>query len=245
MVLLDSPSMRRRSLEKKDNLSDKRVLCLTHVSEEYDKDFLIKVFSTCGNVMKLDLPVDETGHRKGIAFVEYETNEQLRRALETFGTPNDDEPPAPPSYKNALMQPGSDSQGGGLSRSSTQDTRRDEFQAVMRKEGSSRQSIRRNSKEKLDRNQIPRENGHHEDRNSKFKESYSHIGRAVPDVSYEMVNQFKSNTKRNSHDSQGYSYRPRLHLESERALFVPVRNPIGPTQGAKGFAAGRGKLISK
>jgi len=195
------------------------------------------VFSTCGNVVHLDLPVDETtGHSKGLAFVEFETNEQLRRALETFGTPSNEG-----VHRNAQSQHSEEPSHGdhAPARWNAQENRRDDFQTVMKR------SSKRNSKDKLDRSHETRESGHYDDRNSRFKESSSQVGRAVPDVSYDMVHPFKPSTKRNPHDSTNSSYRPRLHLETERALFVPIRNPIGPTQGARGFAAGRGKLIPK
>jgi La-related protein 7 len=65
--------------------SDKRTIYVSKLPKNCDKESITLVFSEFGTVVRVDLPVDKnTGEHKGIAFVEYATEEQAQRALKDF-----------------------------------------------------------------------------------------------------------------------------------------------------------------
>ncbi|XP_051563767.1 la-related protein 7-like [Myxocyprinus asiaticus] len=55
-----------------------------------------RVFSKCGNVVYVSIPrYKSTGHPKGFAFVEFETEEQAQKAIEVLNNPPEDAPRKP------------------------------------------------------------------------------------------------------------------------------------------------------
>jgi len=65
--------------------SDKRTIYVSKLPKPCDKESITLVFSEFGSVVRVDLPMDKnSGEPKGIAFVEYATEEQMQRALKDF-----------------------------------------------------------------------------------------------------------------------------------------------------------------
>jgi len=70
-----------------EDTTEKRTLYVTRLPKDCDRESLMLVFSEYGTVIRLDLPMDKkTGEHKGMAFVEFQTEEELRKALEDFAT---------------------------------------------------------------------------------------------------------------------------------------------------------------
>jgi len=84
----DGLSVKRKvPLVLPEDTTEKRTLYVTRLPKDCDRESLMLVFSEFGAVVRLDLPMDKkTGEHKGMAFVEYSTEEEVRKALEEFET---------------------------------------------------------------------------------------------------------------------------------------------------------------
>lgn len=86
----DGLSVKRKiPLVLPEDTTEKRTLYVTRLPKDCDRESLMLVFSEYGTVVRLDLPMDKkTGEHKGMAFVEFQAEEELRKALEDFTTSN-------------------------------------------------------------------------------------------------------------------------------------------------------------
>jgi len=92
IVVLSSDGLsvkRKIPLVLPEDTTEKRTLYVTRLPKDADRESLMLVFSEFGTVVRLDLPMDKkTGEHKGMAFVEFQAEEELRKALEDFTTSN-------------------------------------------------------------------------------------------------------------------------------------------------------------
>jgi len=88
LVILSSDGLsvkRKIPLILPEDTTEKRTLYVTRLPKDCDRESLMLVFSEYGTVVRLDLPMDKkTGEHKGMAFVEFQMEEELRKALEDF-----------------------------------------------------------------------------------------------------------------------------------------------------------------
>jgi len=87
-VILSSDGLsvkRKIPLVLPEDTTEKRTLYVTRLPKDCDRESLMLVFSEFGTVVRLDLPMDKkTGEHKGMAFVEFQAEDELRKALEEF-----------------------------------------------------------------------------------------------------------------------------------------------------------------
>jgi len=92
VVLLSSDGLsvkRKVPLILPEDTTEKRTLYVTRLPKDCDRESLMIVFSEFGTVIRLDLPMDKkTGEHKGMAFVEFQREEELRKALDDFTNSN-------------------------------------------------------------------------------------------------------------------------------------------------------------
>ncbi|XP_026119475.1 la-related protein 7 isoform X1 [Carassius auratus] len=75
---------------------DNRTVYVELLPKSVTHVWLERVFSKCGNVVYVSLPrYKSTGHPKGFAFVEFETEEQAQKAIEMLNNPPEDAPRKP------------------------------------------------------------------------------------------------------------------------------------------------------
>lgn len=75
---------------------DNRTVYVELLPKSVTHVWLERVFSKCGNVVYVSIPrYRSTGHPKGFAFVEFETEEQARKAIEMLNNPPEDAPRKP------------------------------------------------------------------------------------------------------------------------------------------------------
>jgi hypothetical protein len=226
---------RRTKILLQEKSPDKRTIYVSKVPKNCDKESLSLVFGEYGAIARLDLPVDKkTGENRGIAFVEYKSEAEMQNALQNF---------ASAKYK-MILKPFKAK--GELSKQEENKTETEVGKSEVRPK-----SAKQEKKEK-----------------SKKKDSEEHkgkevIGREVPIIPESMYDGHEAWSGRSRSNSKGArlqtewdpnpshaNQRPKLHLkgqiESGRAHFVPIRNPLAPdAAGARGFSAGRGKIIVK
>jgi len=83
----DGNSLRRSSpILSNDNDSSKRTVYVSKIPKECNKEALRLLFSKFGNVLRVDVPVDKkTGEHKGIAFVEFSSEDEYQVAMKSTG----------------------------------------------------------------------------------------------------------------------------------------------------------------
>jgi len=60
----------------------------SYIPKSSDKNSIQNIFGICGNIKRIDIPVDKkTKEIKGIAFLEFETEDQAKKAIEEFNDP--------------------------------------------------------------------------------------------------------------------------------------------------------------
>uniref|UniRef100_A0A672MDY3 La-related protein 7 n=1 Tax=Sinocyclocheilus grahami TaxID=75366 RepID=A0A672MDY3_SINGR len=75
---------------------DNRTVYVELLPKSVTHVWLERVFSKCGNVVYVSIPrYKSTGHPKGFAFVEFETEEQAHKAIEMLNNPPEDAPKKP------------------------------------------------------------------------------------------------------------------------------------------------------
>lgn len=65
-------------------LKDQRKVYVSHVPKDATQESLMDIFSSYGEVKRIDLPVDSRGDIRGMAFVEYNSAEEAQKTLECF-----------------------------------------------------------------------------------------------------------------------------------------------------------------
>uniref|UniRef100_A0A674BRY7 La-related protein 7 n=1 Tax=Salmo trutta TaxID=8032 RepID=A0A674BRY7_SALTR len=83
---------------------DNRTVYVELLPKKVTHDWLERVFTKCGNVVYVSVPrYKTTGHSKGFAFIEFETEEEAQKAIEMLNNPPEDAPRKPgifPKTKN-------------------------------------------------------------------------------------------------------------------------------------------------
>lgn len=70
-------------------ITESKTIYVAHIPKGSDKSSIHNIFGVCGSITRIDIPVDKkSGDLKGTAFIEFETEEEARKAIEFF---NDDE----------------------------------------------------------------------------------------------------------------------------------------------------------
>jgi len=247
----DGLYIRRKSpiMSQQGSSPEKRTIYVSKVPKNCDKESLSRLFEEYGTIIRLDFPVDKkSGENRGIAFVEYKSESEMLKAMQTF----------PSEYKMILkpfkpkVEPSKDSVESNNSPSKdlpkSNKENKEPKGETEHNEGRSK-SVKQEKKKKRDSGE------------QKGKEV---IGREVPitpESVYDGQEAWSGRTRSNSKGARliteltewdpnpsNASQRPKLHLkgqmESGRAHFVPIRNPLGPNvDGGRGFSAGRGKLV--
>jgi len=302
VVVLSSDGLsvkRKVPLVLPEDTTEKRTLYVTRLPKDCDRESLMLVFSEFGTVVRLDLPMDKkTGEHKGMAFVEFQAEEELRKALEDFTNStkyrmivkpfksrNSKEianPVNPKEDDEEDIEDGEKKKPGSKrnsketkelveSAAKTPKKRNSKDTKELTKDVSERRKSqelkpenKRTSKDAKDLAKDGSKRGSKEvKRTSKeyIKEGTGREVPIVPDSAYESHNSFNhvrargANRQRNSDKIQEdpdvflnarSQERPKFHIKStdtDKPLFVPIRNPIGPSAEGTGFGRGRGKSI--
>lgn len=75
---------------------DTRTVYVELLPKDVKHGWIERVFSKCGNVVYISIPRYKTsGHSKGFAFIEFETEEQAQKAIEMLNNPPEDAPRKP------------------------------------------------------------------------------------------------------------------------------------------------------
>jgi len=280
-----------------EDTTEKRTLYVTRLPKDCDRESLMLVFSEFGTVVRLDLPMDKkTGEHKGMAFVEFQAEEELRKALEDFTdsnkykmivkpfkSRNSKEMASPVNPDEEDVEDGEQKRPG--SKRNSKDTKDIVESAKTPKKRNSkdtkelakeiperRKSLEFKSENKRtskDAKDLLSKEGNKRGSKEVKRISKEYINRegtgrevpVVPDSAYESHNSFNhvrargANRQRNSDKIQEDpdvflnsrpQERPKFHIkspEADKPLFVPIRNPIGPSAEGTGFGRGRGKSI--
>ncbi|XP_041723913.1 la-related protein 7 [Coregonus clupeaformis] len=91
-VNLEGTKVRRqRPIGEDPKDVDKRTVYVELLPKKVTHDWLERVFTKCGNVVYVSVPrYKTTGHSKGFAFVEFETEEEAQKAIEMLNNPPED-----------------------------------------------------------------------------------------------------------------------------------------------------------
>jgi len=226
-ISADGHSLRRSSeLPSIEHESDKKTIYVSKIPKECDKEALRTVFSDFGKVMRIDLPTDKkSGDHKGIAFIEFNTEEEFHQALRSTDKHKFAVRPFKPKSKKESQDDKADKPAP------VQTDQNNKTQNEEQKKDTQEKKKKKNNKKKKD---SKRDSGE-----LKGKEA---TGRDL-DFARNSVYDAKSAWKHNR----------RLHLESNGRTklhqfnlppFVPCRNPFGPSvDGSRGFSAGRGRIM--
>lgn len=94
--LLGTHVRRKDPLGESPKDVDNRTVYVELLPKSVTHVWLERVFSKCGNVVYVSIPrYRSTGHPKGFAFVEFETEEQAQKAIEMLNNPPEDAPRKP------------------------------------------------------------------------------------------------------------------------------------------------------
>lgn len=104
-VNLEGSKVRRqRPIGEDPKDVDNRTVYVELLPKKVTHDWLERVFTKCGNVVYVSVPrYKTTGHSKGFAFIEFETEEEAQKAIEMLNNPPEDAPRKPgifPKTKN-------------------------------------------------------------------------------------------------------------------------------------------------
>jgi hypothetical protein len=236
-----------QSTEPKLSSPEKRTIYVSKVPKDCNKEYLALTFGEYGTITRIDLPVDKkTGENKGIAFVEYRSEEEMTNALQTF----------PSSKHKMILKPFK-----SKSEISKESLKPDNLQS---KEVPKLHQEPKPEETKSNLKAVKQGDRQKKGRDSNGAQSGKEIvGREVPVFPESVYDGQEAWSGRSRSNSKGArlqpewdpipsngGQRPKLNLkgqtDSGRALFVPVRNPFGPTGDGRGFlTAGRGKIMAK
>jgi len=244
-------------MSQQESAPDKRTIYVSKVPKNYDKDSLSAVFGEFGMINRLDLPMDKkTGENKGIAFVEYKSEEEMLNAMQKFASSA--------KYKMVLKpfkakQKVEGSKEAKQAEESNQQLTKEVLKGTNGKEPKPHKELVGDIKSNEGKSKAAQKKKEKAKENSGEQKGKEVIGREVPitpDSIYDGQEAWSGRSRSNSKGARiqtewdptpsSASQRPKLLLkgqtESGRALFVPVRNPQGP-DATKGFSAGRGKIM--
>jgi len=84
-VLSTSPNSIPPTPTKNSHIIESNTIYACHIPKNSDKVSLHNIFGICGNITRIDIPVDKkSGNGKGIAFIEFVTEEQAKAAIAQF-----------------------------------------------------------------------------------------------------------------------------------------------------------------
>ncbi|XP_050971904.1 la-related protein 7 isoform X2 [Labeo rohita] len=113
--------------------------------------WLERVFSKCGNVVYVSIPrYKSTGHPKGFAFVEFETEEQAQKATEMLNNPPEDAPRKPGIFPKTCKKK-------TIPFDAVQDTQDYEEDGKKKKKKRSRNELKNSASEEMAVNEMDRE----------------------------------------------------------------------------------------
>eukprot|EP01114_Cavostelium_apophysatum_P008925 TRINITY_DN2196_c0_g1_i1.p1 TRINITY_DN2196_c0_g1~~TRINITY_DN2196_c0_g1_i1.p1 ORF type:complete len:483 (+),score=115.27 TRINITY_DN2196_c0_g1_i1:380-1828(+) len=70
-------------------ITESKTIYVAHIPKGSDKTSIQNIFGVCGVITRIDIPVDKkNGEQKGTSFIEYETEDEAKKAIEFF---NEDE----------------------------------------------------------------------------------------------------------------------------------------------------------
>jgi len=250
----------------KEGAGEQRTIYVRKVPKGYDKEALSVVFKEFGTITRLDLPVDKaTGEHKGKAFVEYQSEAEMLNAIQHF--PSDKYKmvlapykPKPKNRRDSISAPAEQSvqpTANGNQDSHTASKEVAEDLKSHNQSGASKVAKQAGDKKKQKKEKkVPTSNSGEQ----KGKEV---IGRAVPitpDIVYDGQEAWTGRSRSNSKASQPTEWEPNPsmagqrpkqryligQMEAGKVLFMPSRNPLGPSgDGGRGFSAGRGKILAR
>jgi RNA recognition motif-containing protein len=240
-----------QSIETKGSTPEKRTIYVSKVPKDCNKEYLALVFGEYGTITRIDLPVDKkTGENKGIAFVEFGSEEEMLNAIQTF----------PSSKHKMVLKPFKPK--SGIPKESVKQEKSEKVDTLQSKEAAHQEPKPDDTKANIK----AAKQGDHKDKQKKGRDLGSQnakevVGREVPDSGgYDGQEAWSGRSRSNSKgvrlqtewdpNPSNSGQRPKLNLrgqtESGKASFVPIRNPIGPTGDGRGFlTAGRGKVMVK
>jgi len=213
LLSLDGLSVKRKvPLVLPEDTTEKRTLYVTRLPKDCDRESLMIVFSEFGTVVRLDLPMDKkTGEHKGMAFVEFQKEEELRKALDDFTNSNKYKMVAKPfKSRNNKDKSGNDNtEGDDESDEEVAEESTNTSTSVSNKEKRQSGGKKRNSKEKqqLERPETPEKRASKEinSRNSKEVKEKRNSKENKQDIVSDKRNSKETKTpenveKRNSRD---------------------------------------------
>jgi len=264
MVSDDGMYIRRKTpiMTQQESAPEKRTIYVSKVPKNFDKELLSTVFGEFGTITRLDLPMDKkNGENKGIAFVEYKSEEEMINAMQQFASSAKYKMVLKPFKAKQKIEGSKEA----VSVKQAEESNHQQAKEVLKGTSGMKEpkphkdpveDIKLNEGKSKAAKQMKKEKAKENSGEQKGKEV---IGREVPitpDSMYDGQDAWSGRSRSNSKGSRvqtewdpnpsSASQRPKLllkgQMESGRALFVPVRNPQGP-DATKGFSAGRGKIM--
>ena len=71
---------RKREMERKRREMSSSI-CLSRLSPSWGEMWIKDTFSKFGRIINIDIPIHRNGARKGIAFIQYSTNDEAAAAI--------------------------------------------------------------------------------------------------------------------------------------------------------------------
>jgi RNA recognition motif-containing protein len=250
---------------QKESSAEQRTIYVSKIPKSCDKESLSLVFGEFGTVMRLDLPTDKkNGEHKGIAFVEYQTEEEMLNAMQKF---------AASEKSKMVLKPFKPKQKSEDKNSSTQSDESNNQKAKGIKEpkpkepkanivdSKSNDGVASKAAKKPNEKKTKQKKEKKSNNISGEQKGKETLGREVPitpDSVYDGQEAWAGRSRSNS-KSQPMEWEPNPstagqrpkqryligQMEAGKVLFVPSRNPLGPSGDGRGFSAGRGKIIAQ
>jgi len=203
---------------------ESRTIYVSYLPKDSDRESVSGIFGTCGTIKRIDLPTDkETGVIKGIAFVEFETKEEVQNALKLFSRKDN-------LYHQAgiRVKPYVQKQDFTIPFSSNNNNNHNHTN------GNSNHTNGHAKAEAVVQHSIY-------DSSPVISYSSTKIKERKPKANNSQTDNWEP-------DPASLAMRPKLVLKPRSATDVaglsPCRQPFGPEPGkGKGFGAGRGKLV--
>uniref|UniRef100_A0A673H844 La-related protein 7 n=1 Tax=Sinocyclocheilus rhinocerous TaxID=307959 RepID=A0A673H844_9TELE len=130
---------------------DNRTVYVELLPKSVTHVWLERVFSKCGNVVYVSIPrYKSTGHPKGFAFVEFETEEQAQKAIEMLNNPPEDAPKKPGIFPKTCKKK-------TIHFEAIQDTQGYEENGKKKKKKRSRNDLKNSACEEMTVNEMDRE----------------------------------------------------------------------------------------
>jgi len=261
MVSDDGLYIRRKTpiIPQHESAPEKRTIYVSKVPKNYDKEFLSSVFGEFGIITRLDLPMDKkTGENKGIAFVEYKSEEEMLNAMQQFASSAKYKMVLKPFKAKQKVEGSKEAVSVKQAEESNQHLTKEVLKGT-NGEPKPHKELVGDIKSNEGKSKAVQKKKEKAKENSGEQKGKEVIGREVPitpDSIYDGQEAWSGRSRSNSKGARiqtewdpnpsSASQRPKLllkgQMESGRALFVPVRNPQGP-DATKGFSAGRGKIM--